>query len=66
MEAYDEGNNTVVLSLRILDTELSDYGEYACVAVNALGRDQETVYLYGIISPSFNIFLCLFIFLSMP
>ena len=61
VDAYDEEDNTVVLSLRIHDIELSDYGEYTCVAANALGRDQETMYLYGITSPSFNIFLCQFI-----
>jgi len=47
VDAYDEEDNTVVLSLRIHDIEQADYGEYTCVAANALGRDQQTMYLYG-------------------
>lgn len=57
VDAYDEEDNTVVLSLRIHDIELSDYGEYTCVAANALGRDQETMYLYGMTSLSCNNFV---------
>jgi len=48
VDAYDEEDNTVVLSLRIHDIEQSDYGEYTCVAENRLGNDRETMYLYGI------------------
>jgi hypothetical protein len=47
LEAYDEGDNTLVLSLRIHDLEPTDYGEYKCVAANALGRDEESMILYG-------------------
>jgi len=47
VDAYDEEDNKVVLSLRIYDIEQADYGEYTCVAANELGRDQETMYLYG-------------------
>jgi len=50
VDAYDEEDNTVVLSLRIHDIEQADYGEYTCVAANALGDDQETMYLYGMMS----------------
>jgi hypothetical protein len=46
IEAYDEGDHTLVLSLRIHEIEQSDYGEYRCVASNTLGTDQETMYLY--------------------
>ena len=47
LEAYDEGDSTLVLSLRIHDLEATDYGEYKCVAANALGRDEEIMFLYG-------------------
>ena len=52
VDAYDDDDNTVVLSLRIHDIEQADYGEYTCVAANALGRDQQTMYLYGTAGPS--------------
>ena len=48
IEAYDEGDNTLVLSLRINDLEDSDYGEYKCIASNSLGKDAEVMFLYGI------------------
>jgi len=57
VDAYDEEDNTVVLSLRIHDIEQADYGEYTCVAANALGDDQETMYLYGTMSPHLHNFL---------
>ena len=46
-EAYDEGYQTIILSLRINDIEQPDYGEYKCVASNSLGQDQQVMYLYG-------------------
>jgi neuronal growth regulator 1 len=46
VDAYDNGDNTLVLNLRISDIDSSDYGEYKCVASNALGRDEESMYLY--------------------
>ena len=52
IEAYDEGDHSLVLSLRIHDIDQSDYGEYRCVASNTLGTDHETMYLYGIRSVS--------------
>jgi Immunoglobulin I-set domain len=48
IEAYDDGEHTIVLSLRIHDIDQSDYGEYKCVASNPLGQDQQVMYLYGI------------------
>jgi len=55
VDAYDEEDSRVVLSLRIHDIEQADYGEYTCVASNELGRDQETMYLYGIHSDSHSV-----------
>jgi len=46
LEAYDEGNNMLILSLRISEVEPRDYGEYKCVASNSLGGDEETMILY--------------------
>ena len=47
IEAYDEGDNTLVLSLRMNDLDAADFGEYRCVASNALGKDDEAMQLYG-------------------
>lgn len=47
IDAYDEIDNTLILSLRISEVDLTDYGEYKCVASNPLGRDDEAMYLYG-------------------
>jgi Immunoglobulin domain len=47
IEAYDEGEHTVTLSLRIQINDASDYGEYRCIASNLLGRDNGTMILYG-------------------
>ena len=47
IEAYDEGDHTITLSLRVHDIDHDDYGEYKCVAANALGRDEEAMWLYG-------------------
>jgi len=46
IEAYDEGDHTITLSLRVHNIEREDYGEYKCVAANALGRDTEIMHLY--------------------
>lgn len=51
IEAYDEGDHSLVLSLRIHDIDQSDYGEYRCVASNTLGTDHETMYLYEYTEP---------------
>lgn len=60
-EAYDEGDHTIVLSLRVHDIEPTDYGEYKCIASNPLGQDQQVMYLYGqyhtMTLPRFNKFL---------
>ena len=46
IEAYDEGDHMITLSLRIHDLQEEDYGEYRCIAANSLGRDEEAMYLY--------------------
>ena len=33
--------------LRIVDLDASDYGDYQCVAANSLGKDQQTMTLFG-------------------
>jgi len=48
IEAYDEGEHTLTLSLRIHISDASDFGEYKCVAANSLGRDEAGMVLYGI------------------
>ena len=47
IEAYDEGDHTLTLSLRIHITDPSDFGEYKCVASNRLGKDEGSMYLFG-------------------
>lgn len=47
IEAYDEGDHMIVLSLRIHDVDQLDFGEYKCVASNPLGQDQQVMNLYG-------------------
>ena len=37
----------VTLSLRVHISEAGDYGAYKCVAANALGRAEATMYLQG-------------------
>ena len=32
---------------RILDLDVSDYGDYKCIAENSLGADQQSMTLYG-------------------
>jgi len=47
IEAYDEGEHRLTLSLRIVDIDAEDYGQYDCIAANALGTDQQTIHLFG-------------------
>ena len=47
IEAYDEGDHTITLSLRIHNIEMKDYGEYKCVGANSLGEDEEAMHLYS-------------------
>ena len=44
---YPVGDNRITLSLRVQDIDDNDYGSYKCVAANALGRDEETMFLYS-------------------
>ena len=46
LDAYDEQYHTITLSLRIMDLDESDYGEYVCGAENRLGADKGTMKLY--------------------
>jgi len=52
VDAYDEANHTLVLSLRIRHLTPSDYGIYTCVASNSLGVAQRATTLYGIFQSS--------------
>ena len=36
-----------VLDLHIRNVEKEDYGNYTCIAYNKLGKDKETMLLYG-------------------
>ena len=47
VEVYNEGDNKISLSLRIRSLEETDYGTYTCSADNRLGKDKETMILYG-------------------
>ena len=47
IEAYDEGEHTLTLSLRISDIDDADFGEYRCIASNSLGHDDGSMVLYG-------------------
>ena len=47
VDAYDEADHTLVLSLRVRHLTPSDYGTYNCVASNSLGVAQRAMTLYG-------------------
>jgi hypothetical protein len=47
IEAYDEGEHKLTLSLRLQVTSDEDFGEYVCHASNSLGTVQQSMYLYG-------------------
>jgi len=47
IEAYDEGDHTLTLSLRIRVIDDGDFGEYRCIASNSLGHDEGSMVLYG-------------------
>ena len=55
IEAYDEGDHTLTLSLRIKIEDSSDFGEYRCVASNSLGKDEGAMYLYGELNSSLKL-----------
>ncbi|XP_041374972.1 limbic system-associated membrane protein-like [Gigantopelta aegis] len=46
LETYDEGDNTITLSLKIKLLEDDDFGKYTCFASNDLGSDKESMVLY--------------------
>ena len=46
-EIFDDGKHDKSLHLNIIDVEYEDFGNYTCHASNALGRDSETMLLYG-------------------
>ena len=47
VQPYDEGDHTITLSLQIYNLQPQDFGEYKCVASNNLGKDSESMFLYG-------------------
>ena len=47
IDAYDENEHCVTLSLRIRVDNDDDFGEYVCVASNSLGTVQQSMELYG-------------------
>jgi len=46
-DEYDELDGRVTLRINIRNLQLTDYGDYQCVAGNQFGRTQKTVTLYG-------------------
>ena len=47
VDAYDEDEHTLVLSLRVRHLTPADYGTYNCVASNSLGVAHRAMTLYG-------------------
>ena len=47
-EVYVDDGITVTLSLRVQSIDSADFGEYVCEAENLLGKDFETMVLYGL------------------
>ena len=47
IEAFEEGDNTLTLSLRIRNIQPKDFGEYRCEAANALGKAENSTFLDG-------------------
>ncbi|XP_041367935.1 lachesin-like isoform X2 [Gigantopelta aegis] len=46
IEIYDEGDNTLTLSLRIRNLQPADFGTYVCEASNRLGKDTQKMELF--------------------
>ncbi|KAK7491740.1 hypothetical protein BaRGS_00016996, partial [Batillaria attramentaria] len=46
VEIYSEAENSITLSLRILNVEKEDFGKYTCEASSIMGRDTETMVLF--------------------
>ena len=47
VEIYEEGDNTITLSLRVRNLDENDFGKYTCTASNILGSDEESMIVYG-------------------
>lgn len=47
MDVYEDLPNTVTLRLTIEGIVETDFGEYTCRAENPLGREHESVVIYG-------------------
>jgi len=58
IEAYDEGDHTLTLSLRIRVIDDGDFGEYRCIASNSLGHDEGSMVLYGKAVTQFSSICC--------
>lgn len=48
-----EDDHSIMLSLRIMFIDKSDYGVYSCEASNKLGKDSDKMALFGKISWSY-------------
>ena len=46
-DIYKEDHLTVALYLRIVNLEPEDFGRYTCEAQNRLGKDSDSMYLFG-------------------
>ncbi|XP_041351056.1 limbic system-associated membrane protein-like [Gigantopelta aegis] len=46
VEIYEEGDNTITLSLRVRNLDETDFGKYTCTASNILGSDEESMIVY--------------------
>lgn len=47
VEVFDTNDDEKTLSLRIREIQMEDFGEYTCYAENFVGKDKETMILYG-------------------
>lgn len=47
LDVYNEGPQTITLSLRIVNIQKYDFGDYVCEASNSMGSASEVMELYG-------------------